>query len=94
MINYAGIPFSEEAKRKIEQSEINYKRFANIVFIGTPGYDVEGRLRLEVIVRQTAPATNGKVLTKEELEERGLAAFDGLVPDGYTVLIQAGELAQ
>jgi hypothetical protein len=77
------IPLSIDAIKLIEGSIKNYRRFARVKMAIT---DIVEK-KIYVIAHQYE-LVNDKVLTSEELIQRGKAIFEGLLPEGYTVFIK------
>jgi hypothetical protein len=76
------IPFETEARQRIEHSIQSYGRFARIRF------DVALNDReVRVFAIQSEPAPNGKVLTYDELKDRAVKVFEGLLPEGYSLSV-------
>lgn len=84
MLNLGNIPFSEESVKLLELSATSYWRFGRIKI---ETRDLAGILN--VVITQTEPAPNGKILTHDELIDRAKAAFDTVMPEGYSYVITA-----
>jgi hypothetical protein len=77
------IPFTENDIKLIEGSIRNYRRFARVKIAIT---DVVEKT-IHVIAHQYE-LVNDKILTSEELIQRGKAVFEGLLPEGYSIFIK------
>ena len=82
-ISATEIPFTENNIKLIEESIRSYRRFARVKIAITEVVEKT----IYVIVHQYE-LVNDKVLTSEELIQRGKAIFEGLLPEGYTVFIK------
>ncbi len=81
MINLLSIPFSEKSQQLIEDSISNYWRFARIEVLIEPGKQLN---EYNVFISQKE-LVNDRILSEEELVERGRKIFEGLIPDGYNL---------
>ncbi len=77
------IPFTENDIKLIEGSIRNYRRFAKVKIAIT---DVVEKT-IHVIAHQYE-LVNDKILTSEELIQRGKGVFEGLLPKDYSVFIK------
>ena len=77
------IPFTESNIKIIEEGIRSYRRFARVKIAITEVVEKT----IYVIVHQYE-LVNDKVLTSEELIQRGKAIFEGLLPEGYSVFIK------
>ena len=82
-ISATEIPFTENNIKLIEESIRSYRRFARVKIAITEVVEKT----IYVIVHQYE-LVNDKVLTSEELIQRGKAIFEGLLPEGYSVFIK------
>ena len=77
------IPLSGNAKKLIEVSEANYKRFARIMF------QIVSYENNELIVKVwQMDNPTGKYLTAKELIERAKDVFTGVVPEETTIHVR------
>ncbi len=88
MISLEALPFTEECLNSIEKSSLNYWRMARITVDAAPGLGPNGASIISVIVHQKE-LVNDRILSSEELIQRGKGIFEGCVPDGYTVMYNA-----
>ncbi|SEI39498.1 hypothetical protein SAMN05216327_101202 [Dyadobacter sp. SG02] len=88
MINFGSFPFTDSQKELINESIKNYWRFARVEVKGEPGFDGNGQYALLVDVTQKE-LVNEKILTADELVDRGTKIFAGATPEGQLVRIYA-----
>lgn len=81
MIDTERFPFSDEDLAKIENSIINYKRFAKITIEFWP--DLTDNPDLVTVRISQTDIVNGLVLSEEELTKRGKEVFEGTLPHKF-----------
>jgi len=84
MKNIELLPINDEAKKRLNESALQYRRYARII-IEIVSFDA-GRFVVRVEQKELV---NGRQLTKKELEQRVKDMFKGEVPDDWKINISA-----
>ncbi len=84
MKNIELLPLPEEAKKRLNEFALQYKRYAHVT-IEIVSFS-EGRL---IVRAEQKDLVNGKMLSKKELVDRVRKMFDGEIPADWKLTVSA-----